>query len=146
MKYIILFEDYSDSEIKDLMGDLGGVGLQKKWRVIGRIYTVTPDREYYKNWEVQTHQVFVADVVAETKEDAEGVTGKTCVEYNETTNFASIGGTYNSEKNKFISITPFASWLLNQDSLLWEAPVEYPSDGDIYLWDEASVSWVLFTE
>jgi hypothetical protein len=70
MKYITLFEDYSDAELKDLMGDLGGVGLQKKWRVIGRIYTVTPDREYYKNWEVQTHQVFIADVIAEKKEDA----------------------------------------------------------------------------
>lgn len=70
MRHIKLFEDYSDSEIKDLMGDLGGVGLQKKWRVTGRIYTITPEHSYYKNWGVQTHQVFITDVVADTKEDA----------------------------------------------------------------------------
>jgi hypothetical protein len=70
MKHIKLFEDYSDSEIKDLMGDLGGVGLQKKWRVIGKIFTVTPEEGYYGSWKEQTHFVFAADVVAETKEDA----------------------------------------------------------------------------
>jgi hypothetical protein len=85
-------------------------------------------------------------IVAETKEDAEGVTGKTCVEYDQETNPAFIGGTYNSEKNKFTALQPFPSWSLNEDSLLWEPPVEYPSDGDIYLWNEDSGSWVLYVD
>jgi hypothetical protein len=70
MKHIKLFEDYSDGEIKDLMGDLAEVGLQKKWRVIGSVFTVTPGDEYYRNWEEQKHEVFVVEVVAETKEGA----------------------------------------------------------------------------
>ena len=70
MKHIKLYEDYSDEEIKGLMGDLADVGLQEKWRVTGRISTVTPGDNYYGNWEEQVHEVFITDVVADTKEGA----------------------------------------------------------------------------
>ena len=70
MKHIKLYEDYSDEEIKGLMGDLADVGLQEKWRVVGRISTVTPEDKYYGNWDEQVHEVFITDVVADTEEAA----------------------------------------------------------------------------
>lgn len=70
MKHIKLYEDYSEEEIKGLMGDLAEVGLQEKWRVVGRISTVTPEDKYYGDWEEQVHEVFITDVVADTEESA----------------------------------------------------------------------------
>jgi hypothetical protein len=63
------------------------------------------------------------------------------VEYNETTNNAVIGGTYNEEKNKFIDIQPHASWVLDTETCIWEAPSAKPETG-YYRWDEMSLSWV----
>ena len=57
-------------------------------------------------------------------------------------NYASIGYTYNQTKDAFIPPKPFDSWILNEDTCLWEAPVAYPSDGKEYEWDESSKSWV----
>ena len=57
-------------------------------------------------------------------------------------NYASIGYTYNQTKDAFIPPKPFDSWILNEDTCLWEAPVAYPSDGKEYEWDESSTSWV----
>ena len=57
-------------------------------------------------------------------------------------NYASIGYTYNQTKDAFIPPKPFDSWILNEDTCLWEAPVAYPSDGIEYEWDESSKSWV----
>ena len=56
-------------------------------------------------------------------------------------NYASIGYTYNQTKDAFIPPKPFDSWILNEDTCLWEAPVAYPSDGKEYEWDESSTSW-----
>ena len=63
------------------------------------------------------------------------------IEYNESTNDAVIGGTYNEELNKFISPKPYPSWILNEDTCIWEAPSAKPENG-YYRWDETSVSWV----
>ena len=57
-------------------------------------------------------------------------------------NYASIGYTYDQTKDAFIPPKPFDSWILNEDTCLWEAPVAYPSDGKEYEWDESSKSWV----
>lgn len=70
MKHIKLFEDYSDEELKRLMGDLAEVGLGKKWRVVGSISTVTPEAKYYRNWVEQVHEVFIAEVVADSEKTA----------------------------------------------------------------------------
>ena len=51
-------------------------------------------------------------------------------------NYAGIGFTYDSEKDAFFPPQPFASWTLNDDTCLWEAPVAYPDDGERYTWDE----------
>ena len=61
-------------------------------------------------------------------------------------NYASIGYIYDEAKDAFIPPQPFASWVLNEDTCLWEAPVEYPSDGKTYIWDEDKASWVELAE
>ena len=61
-------------------------------------------------------------------------------------NYAGIGYTYDSGRDAFIPPKPFASWLLNENTCLWEAPVAYPTDGKTYLWNEATTSWDEITE
>jgi hypothetical protein len=56
-------------------------------------------------------------------------------------NFAGIGYTYDAVRDAFIPPSPFASWLLNDDTCLWEAPVAMPTDGKAYEWQEATTSW-----
>jgi hypothetical protein len=58
-------------------------------------------------------------------------------------NYAGIGYTYDSAKDAFIPPQPYASWTLNDDTCLWEAPVAKPDDGERYKWDEETTSWVL---
>ena len=58
-------------------------------------------------------------------------------------NYAGIGYSYDSERDAFIPPKPFASWLLNEDTCLWEAPVAHPSDGNFYNWNEENQSWDL---
>jgi len=58
-------------------------------------------------------------------------------------NYAGIGYTYDSVRDAFIPPKPFPSWLLNENSCLWESPVPYPNDGKRYQWDETTTSWVL---
>ena len=60
-------------------------------------------------------------------------------------NYAGIGSTFDAERDAFISPKPYASWLLNEDSCLWEAPVAMPEDGNRYQWDEETQSWVEIT-
>lgn len=61
-------------------------------------------------------------------------------------NYAGIGYTYDEQRDAFIPPKPFESWVLNEDTCLWNAPVPYPDDGKLYLWDEASASWMLAPE
>ena len=58
-------------------------------------------------------------------------------------NYAGIGFTYDRDRDAFIPPQPFASWTLNETSCLWEAPVAYPDDGQIYRWDEDTTAWVV---
>ena len=57
-------------------------------------------------------------------------------------NFAGIGDTYDAERDAFYKPQPYASWNLNDDSCIWEAPTAYPDDGKFYLWEEDTTSWV----
>lgn len=57
-------------------------------------------------------------------------------------NYAGIGYTYDAGRDAFIPSKPYASWLLNEDTCLWIAPVPYPDDGKFYQWDEATLSWI----
>ena len=56
-------------------------------------------------------------------------------------NYAGIGYTYDADRDAFIPPKPYASWTLNEDTCLWEAPVAYPDDGEMYVWNEDTGSW-----
>ena len=57
-------------------------------------------------------------------------------------NYAGIGYQYDPIRDAFIPPKPFASWVLDETTCRWEAPVPYPQDGKRYQWDEATTSWV----
>jgi hypothetical protein len=67
---------------------------------------------------------------------------KTSYNGNVRKNYAGIGYTYDSGRDAFVSPKIFASWVLNEDTCQWEAPVAYPDDGKHYLWDESITNWV----
>jgi len=58
-------------------------------------------------------------------------------------NYAGIGYTFNADLDAFIAPQPYASWVLNQSTCQWGAPVPMPTDGQLYSWDEATTSWVV---
>jgi len=60
-------------------------------------------------------------------------------------NYAGIGYSYDATRNAFIAPKPYASWLLNETSCIWEAPTAYPTDNKFYSWDEPTLSWVEIT-
>jgi hypothetical protein len=81
-------------------------------------------------------------IIAESKEIAEELTEKVCKEYTVDNLAVQIGGTYDFVKNKFFPAKPYDSWILNEDSSIWEPPIPYPSDGEKnYEWDELEVIW-----
>lgn len=57
-------------------------------------------------------------------------------------NYAGIGYTYDAMRDAFIAPQPHASWILNESTCCWEAPVPYPTDGGQYWWNEDMTSWV----
>ena len=61
-------------------------------------------------------------------------------------NFAGIGFTYDTARDAFYAPSPYASWVLNEDSCIWEAPTAMPDDDNTYRWDEETTAWVEVTE
>ena len=61
-------------------------------------------------------------------------------------NYAGLGYSYDAAKDAFIPPKPYASWVLNEDTCLWEAPVAYPTDGERYEWNEETTSWEQMSE
>lgn len=56
-------------------------------------------------------------------------------------NFASVGFTYDNDRDAFIAPRPNSSWVLNEDTCQWEPPVPRPSDGKVYEWNETTQTW-----
>ena len=56
-------------------------------------------------------------------------------------NHAGIGYTYDETRDAFIAPKPFNSWILNEDTCLWEAPVAHPSNNGNYKWNETNLNW-----
>ena len=56
-------------------------------------------------------------------------------------NYAGISFMYDPERDAFIPPTPFPSWVLDEATCLWVAPVAYPTDGKMYTWDETITDW-----
>lgn len=61
-------------------------------------------------------------------------------------NYAGIGFTYDKQRDAFIPPKPYNSWVLNEETCLWDAPAAMPNDGKHYKWDEATLSWVEVTQ
>jgi hypothetical protein len=59
-------------------------------------------------------------------------------------NYAGIGHQYDQTRDAFIAPKPYPSWILNEDTCLWESPVAYPNDGKDYEWNEETTNWVEF--
>ena len=59
--------------------------------------------------------------------------------------YAGVGYSYDKTKDAFIPPKPFSSWVLNEITCRWEAPVAMPSDGKRYTWDEDTTSWTEIT-
>lgn len=57
-------------------------------------------------------------------------------------NYAGIGFTYDEDRDAFIPPKPYESWVLDEQTCRWEAPVPYPEDGLVYEWDETELDWV----
>lgn len=56
-------------------------------------------------------------------------------------NYAGIGFTYDQERDAFIAPKPFSKWVLNEETCRWEAPIPYPTDGLIYVWNDNRTEW-----
>jgi hypothetical protein len=57
-------------------------------------------------------------------------------------NYAGLGYIYDEQRDAFIPPRPFPSWVLNEDTCLWDAPVPYPQDGKMYQWSEDDQLWL----
>ena len=58
-------------------------------------------------------------------------------------NYAAIGFKYDLSRDAFIPPKPYNSWVLNETTCLWEAPVAHPTDGEKYIWNEETTTWDL---
>jgi hypothetical protein len=56
-------------------------------------------------------------------------------------NHAGIGYTYDEDRDAFIPPKPFNSWILNEDTCTWKAPVAMPIDDNRYTWNESTLTW-----
>jgi hypothetical protein len=56
-------------------------------------------------------------------------------------NYAGIGMSYDAERDAFIAPKPYPSWVLDEETCQWQAPVAYPTDGIMYEWDEETTDW-----
>jgi hypothetical protein len=56
-------------------------------------------------------------------------------------NYAGVGYTYDNQRDAFIPPKPYASWVLDEETCLWNAPIVYPEDGNVYMWNETLLNW-----
>jgi len=61
-------------------------------------------------------------------------------------NYAGVGYAYDETRDAFIPPKPYDSWVLDEETCLWEAPVAMPDDGEPYAWNEETQSWDLISE
>jgi hypothetical protein len=92
-----------------------------------------------KKFALVNGNIVINTVVAESK--PEDIQEGTFIEVTSETNEPAIGSTYNAEEAKFILPQPYASWVLDTETCIWEAPSTKPQNG-YYRWDESSLSWI----
>jgi len=57
-------------------------------------------------------------------------------------NYAGIGYSYDAVRDAFVEPKPYESWVFNEDTCQWNAPVGQPTGPTIYVWNEATTSWI----
>jgi hypothetical protein len=60
--------------------------------------------------------------------------------------YAGIGDTFDETRDAFITPKPFTSWVLNEETSIWEAPTPKPEDNKTYRWNEETLSWIEYVE
>lgn len=94
-----------------------------------------------KNFAVINNGEIENIIVAESKEIAESVTEKECIEFTPD-NPAEIGGSWNG--SVFVPKKDFPSWIYDSSTNKWNSPTPHPNDGNAYKWDEESLSWISY--
>lgn len=61
-------------------------------------------------------------------------------------NYAGIGYSYDANLDAFIPPKPYPSWVLDENTGLWNAPVPYPNDGNRYIWNEQTQQWEMVVD
>ena len=74
-------------------------------------------------------------------DDSPGRWIETFKDRSQRTHFAGINFTYDEDRDAFIPPQDYPSWTLNEETLLWEAPVAFPDDGEQYTWNEETQTW-----
>ena len=102
---------------------------------------ITGKDESNFNWE-QQYSSFKGQVCKRTSYNTYGgVNNKGGTPFRK--NFAGVGYTYDETRDAFIPAKPFNSWVLNEDTCLWESLIPYPQDNNEYKWNEQNQSWDL---
>jgi hypothetical protein len=71
----------------------------------------------------------------------EGIWKQTSYNGNFRKNYAGMGYTYDESRNAFIPLKPYPSYILNEDTCQWDAPIPRPNDDKFYDWDEENLTW-----
>lgn len=96
------------------------------------------------NYAVINNGTVVNTIVADSQEIAEQLTGLSCIEYT-SENPLGINWYFNETANKYVSPSPYASWVYNVADDVWEAPIPMPvEEGKYFVWNEQTVSWDSF--
>lgn len=104
--------------------------------------------------EIDQNNIVTRVVVVDDQYEADGVNwcadffgGGTWVQtsYNATIrkNYAGVGYTYDATRDAFIAPQPYPSWVLDEATCRWGAPIPMPTDGQLYTWDEPTLNWVV---
>lgn len=97
-----------------------------------------------KNFAVIENAKVINVIVADSKEIAESLTEKECIEYTEE-NPLGVDWFWHEDANKYVMPAPHASWVYSVEKNVWEAPIPMPvEEGKGFMWDEATTSWVSF--
>jgi hypothetical protein len=57
-------------------------------------------------------------------------------------NYAGVGYAYDSGRDAFIPPKPYPSWVMSEETCLWSAPVERPTEGGAFIWNEETLNWI----
>ncbi len=92
------------------------------------------------NFAVIENNLVINVIIADSKEIAESLTNKECIEYPDERPLA-IGYSWNEEIQAYIGEKPWPSWIIDPVYKVWISPTEKPNDNKVYGWDEENLRW-----